>query len=121
MLLARWWQAVIFNPGGLKKELYQIRLSYLSVALFVAAAGLSWLGNLVSMDIMPILYAGFGAAGFSLLHNLLARLPTGRLWLTVVYIGFIIVFPRSIEIIAMFAVLDVLLNFRERWGHKVNK
>lgn len=73
VVIARWWQAVIFNPGGLRKELHQIRLGNAAAVVFIIGFLLMYLGNTVGMDMMPVLYMAFGAAGLSLVHSLLAN------------------------------------------------
>ena len=56
----------IYNPGSLRKELHRIRLSQLAGLLFLISMVFSYLGNSVVLDIMPVLYMLFCAAGLSL-------------------------------------------------------
>ena len=37
LLLARWWQALLYNPGGFQAEFHQLRLSVRQAAVLVAA------------------------------------------------------------------------------------
>ncbi len=114
VVIARWWQAVIFNPGGLRKELHQIRLGHVAAVIFILGFILSYLDNVISLDMMPVLYMAFGAAGLSLAHSLLAANKTGWVWLFIIYVGVLFLFPAGVVIVAMAALLDTLLDFRKR-------
>jgi hypothetical protein len=113
VFLARWWQASIFNPGGLKKELYQIRMSQIAGIVFFITLIWSYWGNAVILDIMPILFITFAAAGFSLLHYLLALKKHGWIWLGLIYLVATLV-PESVVVISIIALLDISLDFRKR-------
>lgn len=116
LLMARWWQAVIFNPGGLRKELYQIHFGRIAGTFFVAGLALSFAGNEFALDAMPVLYAIFFIAGLSLLHQFVAMTKNGWLWLIVIYSGIVWLFPISIVLIAIIALLDAGLDFRKRFN-----
>lgn len=114
--IARWWQAVMFNPGGLRPELYQIRLSHAVGVIFIIVCGLSyWLGGTLS-DMVPVLYGLFCVAGLSLIHNLLSRVKGGWFWIGLVYLLTIVLFPMSLGIISVLALIDIWSNFRKRFA-----
>ncbi len=112
--LVRWWQTVLFAPGTLRQELYHIRFGYVAALLFVVVLLLSFWGNATALDIRPIFYSLFCIAGLSLVHCLLAPAKYTWFWLILFYVGSVIFFPKSIMAIAIFALLDVLLNVRRR-------
>ncbi len=115
LLIARWWQAAIYNPGGLRKELYQIRLSHITGFAFVIALVLAFLGIDVALDMMPILCMAFFVAGLSLLHSIVSKQKIAWLWLILIYMGIIWLFPLSIVIIAFIALVDTGFDFRKRF------
>lgn len=115
LVVARWWQAIMYNPGGLRKELYQIRLSHVSGVVFVAVFLLSLLGNELTLDILPVLVATFCVAGLSLIHNLLSLSKVGWVWLIVIYVGIVYLFPLSIIVVSIIALLDTGIDFRKRF------
>ncbi len=116
LIVARWWQALIYNPGSLRRELHNIRLSTLAGLLFLVSFVLSYLGNSVVLDIMPVLYILFGAAGLSLIHYFfgLIRSPTKWFWMSVFYVALIIALPTSLFLISILALLDVWFDVRKR-------
>lgn len=115
LLIARWWQAVMFNPGELRKELYQIRLGYVASLVLVIVLVLAYLEVDFAMDVLPVLLMAFFVAGLSLLHKLISLTKMSWLWLVVMYLGIIWLVPLSIVIVAMIALLDTGLNFRKRF------
>jgi hypothetical protein len=119
LLIARWWQAVMFNPGELRKELHQIRLSYATGILFVIGAVLSYGRVEMAMDIMPVLLMVFFIAGLSLLHYLIA--PTNFSWMLLIlmYMAVMWLFPVSIVIVSFIALLDTTVNIRQRITRKI--
>lgn len=116
LVLARWWQSVVYSPGSLGYELRNIRLSRLAGILFVASLAISYLGNSVVLDVMPIVYVLFGTAGLSLVHYLFKRSESKHafFWLMVFYVILFMTLPFSLVMIAMLALLDIWLNIRRR-------
>jgi hypothetical protein len=117
LVIARWWQTLMFHPGGLRRELHSIRLSPLAGLLFISGMVLFYLGNPVVLDIMPVLYLLFGAAGMSLVHYFfgLTHSKHAWFWMMLFYITLIIALPTSIMFIAMLALFDVWINMRKRF------
>jgi hypothetical protein len=122
LLLSRWWQAILFNPGELRKELLSIRLSYAAGALFLIGYSLASIGNKTAVDMMPMMYLVFSAAGLSVVHSLIAAKTRG-LWLAALYLvlmGTITLFPGGIAlaalILSLVAFFDIGINFRKRFA-----
>lgn len=116
LVAARWWQTKVFKPGMLQRELHNLRLSQLAGILFFGSLVLSYLGNVVVLDIMPVLYMLFIVAGLSLIHYLfgLSHSPTVWFWLAVFYLTLLLTWPFSVVLVAMFGWLDIWLNMRKR-------
>ncbi len=115
LVLARWWQAAVYSPGSLKYELRGIRLSPIAGVLFLLGLALSYQGNGVVLDVMPIVYVLFGAAGLSLVHYIVnwGDSSYAWFWLMVLYLVLFTV-PFSIVIVTMLALFDIWLNVRGR-------
>lgn len=114
LIIARWWQAIIFNPGGLRKELHAIRLSYISASVFIAVLALAYLGNAWGLDMLPVMVTAFCAAGLSLIHGIVAIKNAGWFWLILVYVGVMLLFPMGVVLVAMLGLLDSIFNIRQR-------
>lgn len=118
LLVARWWQAVMFNPGGLRKELLQIRLGHITALVFAIEIILSYAGNDFALDTLPILYGAFFGAGLSLIHSLTELTKYPVLWLVLFYGVLVWLFPLSIIIIGIIALFDTGFDFRKRFIEK---
>lgn len=116
LILARWWQAAVFSPASLRRELHRIRLSRLAGMLFLLSLVLSYMGNSVVLDIMPVLYILFSAAGLSLVHYVFGLMNSSAkwLWISLFYVLLMISFPVSLMLIALLALLDIWFDFRKR-------
>lgn len=112
--LARWWQASMFNPGGLQKELYQIRLSYRSVVAFGVCLALVAMGLIVPQDFLPVVLGVFLVAGISLLHCSASKIRNSIIWLVVFYICVIILPAYFLGLLIVAAIADSLFNVRHR-------
>lgn len=113
LLLARWWQSLLFNPGGFQQEFHGLRFG-VAVATVLMAAVVAC--NLLapeyrawgSMLGMPLLLAGMGVA-----HHAVKFRGMGTVWLVVMYAGLLLFGPLSMVLIAV-GFLDSFLNFRAR-------
>ena len=114
LMIARWWQGVIYNPGGLRKELYQVRLSFILALTFVIGLVMAYRGNGLSLDALPVLYAVFCLAGLSLMHRLFTSVKMGWLGLLLVYVGLVVRFFPVSAFIVVIGLLDSLANIRDK-------
>lgn len=112
VLMGRWWQAVVYNPGGLRSELYNIRFSRFAGILLVVPLILLAIWQSFAIDCLPVIIVALTVAGLSLMHALVAKLKRGWFILVLVYVSFLLTFPLGAVIIAIFALLDVLVDFR---------
>ena len=113
LILSRWWQAVLFNPGKLRAELHAIRANKLFASLFVIMviivefAKVAFLANLLLVLNLPLLIAGV-----SLLHYLIFTKKWSGAWLFLVYLSALL----ASTLIGVLAIIDSWLNFRVRWA-----
>lgn len=114
LLLARWWQANMFNPGGLGKELYQIRLSlWCSVILLVTIIAL-YMGIPAGWDILPILIFMYFLVGVVVFHSLIEFRKAKTMWLWLFFGLVVLLFPYSFVIVACLGIADSFVDFRAR-------
>jgi hypothetical protein len=120
ILLARWWQAGLYNPGGFRKEFISLRLNkWLALTVLVSIATILMSGGDVGLFvanlILPV-FVGAMMAGFSVVHALLSDNPNGRFWLTGLYIGIMFVTPLII-LVALLGIADSWFDWR-RLAHR---
>ncbi len=119
LLLARWWQALLYNPGGFRVEFHRFRLHKL-----VGIAGLgAMLVLLFPTQEIPglfrqlaiLLTALLFLAGLAVTHGVLGKLQTSGVWLGVVYFLLIFLLPQVVMVLATIGLMDVWLDFRARF------
>jgi hypothetical protein len=116
VIVARWWLAVLYSPGSLRRGLQSIRLSRLAGILFVASLVLAYLGNAVILDIMPVLYLLFFGAGLSFVHYFFNTMPPSKrwIWLSIFYVALLLLLPFSAMLVVGLALADGMLDLRKR-------
>ncbi len=114
VLVARWSQSILYNPGGLKKELYQLRLNSLSAMGLLVLTTILFFNNSLALDCLPVIVLPLTLIGLAVIHVLLANCRHSVLWLVVFYGLLILLFQPVAIILAMVAVLDGLIDIRKR-------
>jgi len=113
LLLARWWQSILYNPGGFRVEFHQLRMPpMLTIFLIVAGLLLSALGTDYRLWAL-IVIVPLGVAGLGLVHGLVALKGKSSNVLVIFYIALFLLHPLKIILIVA-AVLDSWINFRAR-------
>lgn len=113
LMLARWMQATVFNPGGFQKEFHQLRIGQ---KMALGLAGLMLLGsyqllipqNWVFYLILPLLFSGI-----ALVHAVVVNKKLSSLWLVAFY-ALLIVSPTVLLLIVLLALVDSWYDFRSR-------
>lgn len=113
LLLARWWQSLLYNPGGFKVEFQAFRLpSTMTVVLLLAAAGLFalgvdyWFWALILA--LPFIFAGFG-----LVHAIAAKRKLGNAWLGFFYFTWLLLDPVKV-LLLLAVIVDSWYDLRAR-------
>ena len=113
LLLARWWQAGLFNPGGFKIEFHRLRLHPVAALVLLSASVACALMKNGWMDWAWIFAAPLFFSGLGLVHGLVSLRGMGGQWLVLIYSALIFL-PPIRELLAMLAVVDSWLDFRAR-------
>ncbi len=111
LLLARWWQGLLYNPGGFGEEFRALRLSPWLAGLNLAVA----FGSLaVPLGMLPDLTAAMGAVfamqALAVAHWLAHRRRLSRVWLVAIYL----LAPFLLRLLALVGMVDVFLDLRRR-------
>ena len=113
LMLARWMQATLFNPGGFQKEFHQLHIGQ---KMALGLAGLMLLGSYqllipqswVFYLILPLLFSGI-----ALVHAVVVNKKLSSLWLVAFY-ALLIVSPTVLLLIVLLALIDSWYDFRSR-------
>lgn len=115
LLLARYWQAALYNPGGFGKEFRELRLPPLATAaLVLASVGIASLGveyrSWASVLLVPLIFSGFALA-----HAYAGWRNHSSVWLGLFYGLWVLLDPVKLLLIGV-AIADSWLDFRRRMG-----
>lgn len=115
LFLARWWQSVLYNPGGFATEFRALRLTKaVTVAgggLFAVALG-SGTGGGIAADMSVVLLGFFGVVGLALVHDWVAQTKANVAWLMVLYLLLGFAAPHLMAVLALAAIVDAWLDIR---------
>ncbi len=118
LLLGRWWQAMLYNPGGFRQEFHQLRLGrplawatlgVLGLSAFAGAAGGHWLSYL---DIL--LVAAWFLQGLAVVHAVVGLRRASVGWLVAVYALLLLAMPHMATLLALIGFADSWIDLRAR-------
>lgn len=116
LLLGRYWQALLYNPGGFAREFHAVRLpAPFAVALVVGVFLLPGVDIELAM-LTPLCSVPLAFAGVSLLHGLVAQQRLARFWLVGLYVALLLFMQLVYPLLVVLAVVDSLIDFRGRAG-----
>lgn len=126
LLLARWWQAALYKPGGFGEEFRTLALPrWISPVGAVIAAGML-VARLtenkagIAQDLLLILVILFSMQGLAVLHAGCAAKALGRGWMVGTYILLGVVPQVVVPVLATTGIVDVVVDFRRRLRRGVN-
>jgi len=110
-LLARGWQAALYNPGGLRTEFHRLRLS----PVFAVVLPPPWSLVRTGADAVLLAWAAgtpLFLAGLALVHGVVARKKLSRQWLVMFYVALVLLGPSLMILLVVLAFVDSWLNIR---------
>ncbi len=114
LYMARWWQAVIYNPGGFGKEFRAINLGK-ATALIALAIAIT--ASLIKADIfnamLLVVFALYLNQGVAVLHAVFAGKQFNAVWLFMIYLLMFFV-PHIVVLLALAGLADTWIDFRRR-------
>jgi hypothetical protein len=110
ILIGRWWQSRLFNPGGFRKEFYALQLPRpLLYPAFIGVA-VMLIGDVSKLmpirDVLWLLIILYLFQGLSSVHRLVRGREYSQLWLVAMYGLLVIVFPHMIVLVACLGMAD---------------
>jgi phosphoglycerol transferase MdoB-like AlkP superfamily enzyme len=114
LMIARWWQALVFNPGGFQDEFHQFAIETRAAAFLV---GVILLGFVlpreyqlwITLPAIPLLLAGL-----ALIHHTVKLLQLGGHWLVIMYLGLLLLGAPLAVFLMGLAIGDSFLDLRKK-------
>lgn len=112
LMLARSWQARLFNPGGFREEFHQLRLSWKSSAVLFLMFMLATIGPPVLQQLSLFFVLPLLIAGIALVHGLVGRRKLPVAVLVIFYS--VLMSPVMAQLVVLAAVADSWIDFRSK-------
>jgi hypothetical protein len=118
LLLGRYWQASLYNPGGFGREFRALRLPLAPAMLLLVGMLLGPnLGPQMAM-LTPLCSVPLVFAAVALLHGLVAQGRLAKFWLVGLYITLLLFMQLTYPLLVVLAIVDSLFDFRGRFERK---
>ncbi len=117
-LLARWWQAELYNPGGFGSEFRELRLPRSATVVAAALALAASFGRdavlvvALAGDACVLLVVLFALQGLAVIHFLARVRGLAGAWLTTLYVMLALVPQVAGPILATTGLADNIVDFR---------
>lgn len=115
LLLGRWWQAVLYNPGGFTREFNQLRLGRVLAGITTVMLLLA-----ISLDVkllmllLIVLLTIYLIQGLAVVQGIIDARGLNRAWLFGLYVGLFLL-PHIVALpLAVFGLMDAWIDFRRR-------
>jgi hypothetical protein len=116
LFIARWWQALLYNPGGFGEEFRDLRLSRtFGVVVLLLLATLPFLdGASLAANLLLVLGVLLLLQGLAVAHQLRARTQARPAWLIGFYVLLILFVPQTLLLVACVGLVDIWADIRAR-------
>lgn len=114
LIIARWCQSALYNPGGFGKEFRALRLSPGVSGGIVAAMLVCYLFNEVLGRWLPLLTVPLVFAAIGLVHWVVKTKEMSGNWLAGFYVTMALLFQLIYPFLASLALMDSWFNIRNR-------
>ncbi|SCZ49777.1 DUF2232 domain-containing protein [Thiohalomonas denitrificans] len=120
LFIARWWQALLYNPGGFREEFHRLALgrslTLVALVLMGAAIVLGDPAAALAAELLVVVMLLFLINGLAVVHGLVARIGAGIGWLIAVYLMLLLALPQTAVTLAVVGLVDNWFGFRTYFG-----
>lgn len=123
LFLGRWWQSVLYNPGGFKQEFLSLntkpRLAIGSVVVVAVAWASSGALSEVAWNMTILLFVLYTCIGTAVLHAVFASMKLGRYLVPMFYLTLFLI-PHAMLPVALVGLGDAWMNLRNKISNQTN-
>ena len=116
LFIARWWQAVLYNPGGFGEEFRALGVGRVFGGLTLALLALLPFvdgGNLAT-EMLLVTSVLLLLQGLAVAHQARARRQARGAWLVGLYVLVVLFMPQSLILLACVGLIDIWADIRAR-------
>lgn len=123
LFLGRWWQSVLYNPGGFRQEFLSLstqpRLAIGSIVVVVIALLSSGVISEIFWNITILLFVLYTFIGAAVLHAVFASMKMSRYIVPMFYLTLFLI-PHAMLPVALVGLGDTWLNLRSKISNQTN-
>lgn len=112
LMLSRWMQAALFNPGGFQKEFHNLRIEQKVALILLAMMLLSSFEVVLPSSWVLYLVLPLAFSGVALVHATVEQKKLSNMWLVTFYI--LLMLPIVVQLLILAAIVDSWYDFRAR-------
>lgn len=117
LFIARWWQALLYNPSGFREEFQRLRLGSIAAwgAVAVAVLGLVSSGSVAEFagNLFPLAVVLFLFQGLAVAHGAVAATGAHSGWIIGLY-AVLLLMPQTLLLLSAAGFIDNWIDFRAR-------
>ena len=114
LMLGRYWQALLYNPGGFGLEFRALRFTPAPAMLLLVGILIGPSLGAQMLLLAPLCSVPLAFAGIALLHGLVRQGRMARFWLVGLYVTLVLFMQLIYPLLAILAIVDSLFDFRGR-------
>ncbi|MBD3610724.1 MAG: DUF2232 domain-containing protein [Gammaproteobacteria bacterium] len=122
LFIARWWQAILFNEGGFRKEFHAFRLAHwlnwpallILLAMTLSMYNEGGLLGQMAVELGIVILALYVLQGVAVVHGVVGLTQSRSMWLVAMYV--LMILPQVVMLVGMVGIVDSWLNFRARFA-----
>jgi hypothetical protein len=116
LFLGRWWQSILYNPGGFKQEFLSLtarpRFAISCIIVVIVAWVSSGIASEIAWNVTIVFSLLFIYIGTAVLHAMFAAMKRGNYMVPMFYITLLLI-PHVIPLVALVGLSDAWLNLRK--------
>lgn len=118
LFVGRWWQALLYNPGGFKQEFHQLRLpkalALITIVVMLISMFAQQAAGMLAGNLMIVLVFFYLLQGLAIIHSVVAERELSVGWLVGLYLLMLIALPQIAALLMLLGVSDAWLDVRKR-------
>jgi hypothetical protein len=117
VLIARWWQAILYNPGGFQADFHRLRMGRIATGVASVAFLAGLLTQYPVLDNLAVVFlVMFIFQGLAVVHSVMARRQASNVWLAGFYALCVVAFWPMLALVAGGGFMDNWFDLRARLG-----
>lgn len=117
LFLGRWWQAILYNPGGFREEFLSLtthpRLAIGTIGVIAIASFSSGMLSELSWNIVILLFVLYTFIGTAIMHTIFGAMKLARFTVPMFYVTLFLI-PHVLLPVALIGLSDTWLNLRKK-------